>query len=169
MHGVRLCADFCCLYLNFSPNSSCTRQRSHTNQLTALALCNTPRHRRGRRESKQTPITVRHEEGGPSGLGTLCDHVLLALLADKTRGSAELCPQGGYEYWRESFCSLVWRVSILLSLIVLFLFQIRVFPPMSSSVQKHSAPIWTIAAGFLLSGWKHRDKKAAKVLLALIG
>lgn len=26
-----------------------------------------------------------------------------------------------------------------------------------------------IAAGFLLSGWKHRDKEAAKVLLALIG
>lgn len=66
-HGVCLCAGFCCLYLNFflifSPNSSCKRQRSHTNQLTVLALFNTPRHRRGRRERKQTPITVRHEEG----------------------------------------------------------------------------------------------------------
>lgn len=90
MHGVRLCADFCCLYLNFfligSPNSSCQRQRSHTNQLTVLALFNTPRHRRGRRESKQTPITVRHEEGDHHVWALFVIMCLLLYLQTKQEG-----------------------------------------------------------------------------------
>lgn len=61
-------AGLSCLYSNFlllgSPDSCCKRQRSHTNQLTVIALFTTPRHKRGGKESKQTPITVRHEEGG---------------------------------------------------------------------------------------------------------
>lgn len=88
--------SLCSSFLSLGSPDSCWK--SHTNQLTVIALFTTPRHKRGRKESKQTPITVRHEEVEQSCLGALCDYERLATLTDQTRGSAELCPRGGYEY-----------------------------------------------------------------------
>lgn len=152
------CLDSDFLFLD-SPDICCKRQRSHTNQLTAIALFTTQRQSRERKESKQTPITVRHEEGwGQSHLGTLCDHVLLASLTDKTRGSAQLSMGRMQEWVCEVMLSDLRSETFveLNSLVLVPVLSLGVPSVFLCSSEAFCPQMCHIAAGFLLSGWKQR-------------
>lgn len=130
--------------------------------------------REGGKKSKQTPITVRHEEGGGQRRWRRRGLPLWSCASyfsshTKQEGQPSCVHREGDECWRCGFLFTDLMTETLLGLIVWFLSSIWVFSllhplaPLHTPSKVLSVHISHIAAGLVQGRWKRKNRKAAKV------